>query len=74
MFVVMERHRLGIDIRFKGVGWVRERREGEGAGWPSSARARQALLGYGGFRCNSGRRQEAGGDGGAEEELKELSS
>jgi hypothetical protein len=60
VFAVVEGHGLGIDVGLEGVGGVRERRKGEGAGWPSSARARQALLSYGGFRCDSGRREEAG--------------
>ena len=60
MLAVMEGHGFGIDVGFKGVGWVRERGESEGAIGPSSARARQALLSYGGFRGNRGRREEAG--------------
>ena len=71
MFVVMQGHRLGIDIRFEGVGCVGERGQGER---PSFAQSRQALLSYGGFRRSDREGQEAGGDGGAKEELKELSS
>ena len=33
MFVVMQGHRLGIDIRFEGIGCVGERRQGEGSAW-----------------------------------------
>ena len=57
VFAVVEGHGFRIDIWLEGVGSVWERGEGEGADWPSSARARQALLSYGGFRCNSGRRE-----------------
>ena len=60
MFVVMQGHRLGIDIRFEGIGCVGERRQGEG---PSFAQSRQALLSCGGFRRNGREGQEAGGDG-----------
>jgi hypothetical protein len=49
VFVVMQDHRLGIDIRFEGVGCVGERGEGEG---PSFAQSRRALLRYRGFRRN----------------------
>jgi len=49
MFVVMQGHRLGIDIRLEGVGGEGERWQGEG---PSFAQSRQALLSYGGFRRN----------------------
>ena len=68
MLVVMQGHRLGIYIWFKGVGGV-------GKGWqgerPSFAQSRQALLSYGGFRRSDRVRQEAGGDGGAQEDLEE---
>ena len=37
VFVVMQGHRLGIDIRFEGIGCVGERGEGE---WPSFAQSR----------------------------------
>ena len=33
MFVVMQDHRLGIDIRFEGVGCVGERGQGERPSW-----------------------------------------
>jgi len=33
VFVVMQGHRLGIDIRFECVGCVGKRRQGEGAAW-----------------------------------------
>jgi len=33
VFVVMQGHCLGIDIRLEGIGCVVERREGEGAAW-----------------------------------------
>jgi len=33
VFVVMQGHRLGIDIRFEGIGCVGERRQGEGSVW-----------------------------------------
>jgi len=71
VFVVMQSHRLGIDIRFEGIGCVGERRQGEG---PSFAQSRQALLSYGGFRSNDREGQEAGGDGGAKEDLEEGAS
>ena len=71
MFVVMQGHCLGIDIRLEGVGCVRERWQGEG---PSLAHSRRALLGYGGFRRNDRVGQEAGGDGGAKEDLEEGAS
>ena len=68
MLVVMQGHRLGIDVGFQG-GWsVGERRKGEG---PSFAQSRQALLSYGGFTRSDRGRQEAGGDGGAQEDLEE---
>lgn len=60
MFVVMQGHRLGIDIRLEGVGCVGKRREGEG---PSFAQSGQALLSCSGFRRNERDGQEAGGDG-----------
>jgi len=62
VFVVMQGHRLGIDIRLEGIGCVGERGQGEG---PSLAQSRRALLSYGGFRRNDREWQEAGGDGGA---------
>ena len=71
MFVVMQGHRLGIDIRFQGVGCVRERRQREGPSWGWCGRS---LLSYGGFRRNNREGQEAGGDGGAKEELEEGAS
>ena len=71
MFVVMQGHRLGIDIRFKGVGCVRERWQGEGPSW---GRFGRSLRSYGGFRRNDREGQEAGGERGAKEELEELSS
>ncbi len=67
----MQSHRLGIDIRLEGVGCVGERGESEG---PSFALSRQALLRYRGFRRNDREGQEAGGDGGAKEELEEGAS
>lgn len=33
VFVVVQSHRLGIDIRFEGIGCVGERRQGEGSAW-----------------------------------------
>jgi len=60
VFVVMQSHRLGIDIRLEGIGCVGKRGEGEG---PSFAQSRQALLSYRGFRRNDREGQEAGGDG-----------
>ena len=71
VFVVMQGHCLGIDIRLEGIGCIGERRQREG---PSFTHPRQALLSYGGFRRSDREGQEAGGDGGAKEELKELSS
>ena len=71
MFVVMEGHRLGVDIRFKGAGCVGERRQGEGSSW---GRCGRSLRSYGGFRRKESEGQEAGSDGGAKEELEELSS
>ena len=62
MFVVVQGHRFGIDIRFEGVGCVRERGQGEG---PGRGWCGQSLLSYGGFRRNNREGQEAGGDGGA---------
>ena len=71
VFVVMQSHRLGIDIRLEGIRCIGERRQGEG---PSFAQSRQALLSYGGFRRNDREGQEAGGDGGAKEDLEEGAS
>jgi len=71
VFVVMQGHCLGIDIRLEGIGCVGERGQGEG---PSLAHYRRALLGYGGFRRNDREWQEAGGDGGAKEELEKGAS
>ena len=71
MFVVMKGHCLGIDIRFQGVGCVRERRQREGPSW---GRCGRSLLSYGGFRRNDREGQEARGDGGAKEELEEGAS
>ena len=71
MFVVMQGHRLGIDIRLEGIGCVGERGEGEG---PSFAQSRQALLSCRGLRRNERERQEVGGDGGAKDELEEGAS
>ena len=71
VFVMVQSHRLGIDIRFEGIGRIREGGEGEG---PSFAQSRQALLSYGGFRCTEREGQEAGGDGGAKEDLEEGAS
>jgi len=62
VFVVMKGHRLVIDIRFQGVGCVRERRQREGPSW---GRCGRSLLSYGGFRRNDREGQEAGGEGGA---------
>jgi len=71
VFVVMKGHRLGIDIRFQGVGCVRERRQREGPSW---GRCGRSLLSYRGFRRNDREGQEARGDGGAKEELEEGAS
>ncbi len=71
MFVVMQGHCLGINIRFKGVGCVRERGQGEGPSWGWCG---QSLLSYGGFRRNNREGQEAGGDGGAKLDLEEGAS
>jgi len=71
VFVVMQSHRLCIDIRLEGIGCVGKRGEGEG---PSFAQSRQALLSCSWFRRNERERQEAGGDGGAKEELEEGAS
>ncbi len=60
VFVVMQGHRFGIDIRLEGIGCVGKRGEGEG---PSFAQSRQALLSCRGFRRNERDGQEAGGDG-----------
>ena len=62
MFVVMQGHCLGIDIRLEDIGCVRERRQREGTSW---GRCGRSLLSYGGFRRNIREGQEAGGDGGA---------
>jgi hypothetical protein len=56
VFVVMQGHRLGIDIRLEGIGCVGKRWQGER---PSFAQSRQALLSYGGFR-RSGRGKQEG--------------
>ena len=56
MFVVMQGHRLGIDIRLEGIGCVGEWGQGER---PSFAQSRQALLSYGGFRRSDRGRQKA---------------
>ena len=71
VFVVMQGHCLGIDIRLEGIGCVGKRGEGEG---PSFAQSRQALLTYGGFRRTESEGKEAGGDGGAKEDLEEGTS
>ena len=71
MFVVMQGHCLGIDIRLEGIGCVGERRQGEGPSW---GRCGRSLLSYGGFRRNDREGQEAGGDGGAKEDLEEGAS
>jgi len=71
VFVVVQSHRLGIDIRLEGIGCVGERGEGEG---PSFAQSRQALLSCGGFRRNDREGQEARGDGGAKEDLEKRAS
>ena len=71
VFVVMQSHRLGIDIRLEGIGCVGEGRQGEGS---SFAQSRRALLSYGGFRRNNIEGQEAVGDGGAKEDLEEGTS
>jgi len=60
VFVVMQGHCLGIDIRLECIGCVGKRGEGEG---PSFAQSRQALLSCRGFRRNERDGQEAGGDG-----------
>ena len=60
VLAVVERHGLGIDVGFERIGGIRKRGKSEGARGPSSARARQALLSYGGFRGNRGRREKAG--------------
>ena len=67
----MQGHRLGIDIRFQGVGCVREMRQREGPSW---GRCGRSLLSYVGFRRNDREGQEAGGDGGAKEDLEEGAS
>ena len=70
MFVVVQGHRLGIDIGLKRIGCVRKRGEGEG---PSFAQSRQALLSYGGLGSGD-RGEETSSEGGAEEEFKEITA
>ena len=70
MLVVVQGHRLGIDIRLKGIGCVGKRGEGEG---PSFAQSRQALLSYGGFGLGDGG-QESRTEGGTEEEFEEVTA
>lgn len=70
MFVVVQGHRLGIDIRFERIGCVGKRGEGEG---PSFAQSRQALLSYGGFGSGDGG-QKLRSEGGAEEEFEEVTA
>ena len=70
MFVVMEGHCLGVDIRFKGVGCVRERGQGE---WPSFAQSRQAWLSYGAFGLGD-RGQESRSEGGTEKKFEEVTA
>ena len=62
MFVVMQGHRLGIDIRFEGIGCIRERRQGKRPSW-----------GWGSFGAGGGRGQ-AGGEYPSQEELEERAS
>ena len=66
VLVVVQGHRLGIDIRLERIGSVGKRREGEGTflKW-----GRRALLSYGGFGSGNGG-QESRSEGGAEEEFE----
>ena len=70
MFVVMQGHRFGIDIRLEGVGGVGQRWQGE---WPSFAQSRQAWLSYGGFGLGD-RGQESRSEGGAEKKFEEVTA
>ncbi len=70
MFVVMEGHRFGIDIRLEGVGGVGQRWQGE---WPSFAQFRQAWLSFGGFGLGD-RGQESRSEGGAEKKFEEVTA
>ena len=70
MFVVMQGHRFGIDIRLKGVGCVRERGQGEG---PGRGWCGQSLLSYGGFGLGD-RGQKLRSEGGAEKKFEEVTA
>ena len=61
MFVVMQGHRLCIDIRFEGIGCVGERRQVEGSAWEWGK-------GVGGGR------DQAGGQHSSQKELEEGAS
>ena len=71
MFVVMQGHRLGIDIRFERIGCIGKRGQGER---PSFALFWQALLGCGGFCRSERERQETGSERGTEKEFEKRSS
>ena len=70
MFVVVQGHRFGIDIRLEGVGGVGQRWQGE---WPSFAQFRQAWLSYGWFGLGD-RGQESRSEGGAEKKFEEVTA
>jgi hypothetical protein len=66
----MQGHRLGIDIRLKGIRCVRERGEGE---WTFLKWGRRALLSYRGFGSGD-RGGKSSSEGGAEEEFEEVTA
>ena len=62
VFVVMQGHRLGIDVRFEGIGRIGERRQGKRPG-----------RGWGSFGAGGGRGQ-AGGEHPSHKELEKRAS
>ena len=70
MLVVMQAHGFRVDERFESIGCVRERGEGEGTflKW-----GRRASLSYGGFGSGD-RGEESRSEGGAEEEVEEVTA
>ena len=70
MFVVMEGHCFGIDIRLEGVGGVGQRGQSEGPGY---GRCGQAWLSFKGFGLGD-RGQESRSEGGAEKKFEEVTA